>query len=954
MLASEVSELFAQAYAEAARSDANMRETMPALEETRDAIRKGSTFHDVLNVLQTQIGQVDLRLLAPVLRRFRDAYTDTVVNTEVARLNAAFEHDAGAGWLLWLTAFAELFDDGAWRTRLAVPLAERCLKVSPHPDWPVERVRRNVWLAASGRWPESYDWFVFLSNQDLAPPLRARMLSIAAEIQLYRFSQPGRAQRFIDRAKELAADELLVSRVQAEIYQTTDRVADAEREYRTIVERKPALADGYSGLAECADARKEPVAAEAYYKQAVLFAPGQVSAHSDLMNWYARQIEDHEPLVMSTFDRVIALSTTPADEYLNLGLRFRTAKRLDKARELLEKALEIAPDQTLPEVWLGYFDIDEATDRGEQSGPRLVSARSHFARDMAACPEAFDGPWGQSSVALQEHDWAAADEWCQQALAKNPEWENSVRARQATIAMERADLVTAERHVMRCLDLEPRNSDVWNTLYQLSEKLFEAREVERADRLLERWRQLRGESVEYLYQNELGRREFSAERYGAAIEFFEKAVAASPDDPVLYSNAASAAENLRTTENRSRWLTFAIDRLTHAERLAPDQADYRARLTTLRVEERFISAYSERALTSVPTVAPLRVEVPSEMLPLILTPQLTELSEASLSSINLWKLEYRKKRGVALPGLLFGVRDSGAPPNAFRMIVRDQDDRIGETAGEPVLADILRQLEGFVNSRLGDLVGHEEIAALLRETAGDSEKLILASPARLTSLVVVVKERLERGSAIHDLPELARAIAVSDIAAGHAPTPADPSPAADLRSMPPAFSLHARGLRGVTLNYAVIWERICSGVFASRGVIVPMIAFCVDEKLSEGDVELRVNGRRADVQMNDQMSEAEITLALRNIVERAAESLVVTPLVEWYLAKIAELTPALGASVSQAFPIDALIGILRTRVRLGQSIRDLPLVLENVLRTHDGSDGSRLARHQAAASTSSE
>ena len=280
-------EMFARAYSQAALADANMREAAGALESVHDRLNSGLGYHDVLSGLDEQTGQVDLVRLVPALQEFRRSYTRWVVESETRRFKDAYNKDATGGWLAWLTAYTQIFQETAWRTELGQQLAQ-ALTATPDPNWPVSRVQRNAWLICRERWPEAYDWVIYLTEQDIPPEFRARMLAIAAEIQLYRFVQPTKADALLKRAEQVEPGEHITARARAAISFEAKAFDEAKRLYQAIVDKKPRLCDGYLGLAECADAEGDAAAAEAFYVQAIRSAPGMTSGQRGLMNWYTQ------------------------------------------------------------------------------------------------------------------------------------------------------------------------------------------------------------------------------------------------------------------------------------------------------------------------------------------------------------------------------------------------------------------------------------------------------------------------------------------------------------------------------------------------------------------------------------------------------------------------------------------------------------------------------------------
>ncbi|HKW02425.1 MAG TPA: tetratricopeptide repeat protein [Vicinamibacterales bacterium] len=760
---------FANAYLQAAQADANMREAAAALEAVRDRLNARASYHEVLSTIEEQIGQVDLQRLAPAISEFRKAYTRAIVESETDRLKQAFSRDASSGWQAWLTTYAQLFQEGAWRTEIGRQLANGALVSSASADWPVARVQRFAWLICRERWPEAYDWFVFLGEQDIPAELRARMIAITAEIQLYRFVQPTKAAAMLTRAEQVCPGEHVTARARAEMCFEAKDIEGAKRRYQSIAEKKPRLADGFLGLAECADAEGDASGAEGFYQQALRVAPGMTSAQRGLMNWYSKRLDERERLIMPIFNRLLILSDDEPGECMNLALAYKKAGKYSEARHWLDKCVELQPDNGLGEVWNGHNDRDEASNDASKRDALLASAQAHFEKDLEICPEGLDGPWGMMCVAWDLKDWASARTWCNRALAVHPEWESSILVRRASFALETADWINVDVDLRRSMELEPQNPGATDALLDFADKLVSMNRPY-AEQVLARWREAKGEPAEYLYQNRLGNWHYSDSDYEAAAEHYRRAVQAAPDRPVIRSNYALAAEALRTRGDRLKWLDEGIASLTEASRLDSSQEEYKRRLLRLRIEREFIQFYGESALDLSATVTPLRVEVRSDEVKAILDAQGNNLSPETTTAINAWRGAVLTRIGVALPGVNFTTADD-LEPGHFRMSVMEKATRVEQVGDAPLISAILKAVEALCTSHILEFLGHQESANLLRAANTPATLKILETPRLLTRFVMSLRQLLMQGQPITDIEGLATKYLATH---GGLPEPAGP------------------------------------------------------------------------------------------------------------------------------------------------------------------------------------
>jgi tetratricopeptide (TPR) repeat protein len=750
MAAADYRDLIARAYYRVAAAGANMLEATSSLERIREALEATQGYHETLETFEQQIGEVENEQLMAALCELRTAYVRPAIRQETERLRREFARKPDAGWRAWANAYVRIFQETAWRTDEGNALTRDGLMSSPVSQWPVERIKRATSLIARGHWAEAYDFLLFLVDQPVPDAYRARLLAIAAEIQIYRFMRPGRAEQLLRRADEVGAGEHLPARVWAELAQTRKQYDDAKARYREMTEEKPDLADGYMGLAEVADLEGDAAGAESYYQQAIAAAPGMSAAHRNLMNWHGRRIDEKESLVMPLFRRVLALSDDDPADYIGLGLLYHQNKKYEQAREWLRKALVRDPDRALAEVWLGYVDCDEAAADESRAAALLASAEEHFHRTIALAPEDLGGYWGLAGLFMQRKEWQTALEWCERGIECHAEWEPFILVRLAQVRRELDDIAGAEQDIMRSLELEPENPAALDELSTLIDRVQRVDNA-RGEALLAEWRRLKGDSVEYLYQNRLGNWRYGEGAYPESLEHYRKAVAARKDDPVLWANLAGAAEKLRSKDQRVARLNEAIAALTEAARISPDRKDYLSRLQRLSLERDFVEAYGERALDLKPVIVPIRVDIPKENLPAILDSTQSDLSKNTMETIEAWRRDFRGRLGMPLPGIrFFELTDAQTPPK-FRITLFGEESHWVDSRTSEILGRVLRQVELLSTPHLARFLGHQETANLLRDLKDPQATAIVDTPSDLTRFVAVLRSLLERRISITDL-----------------------------------------------------------------------------------------------------------------------------------------------------------------------------------------------------------
>lgn len=776
-LAMDLPEIFAAAYAQAARANADMREAVATFEGIRSALTSNAPYHEVFAVINEAMGQADLTRIVPAVVELRRVYRQHVVSVETARLVAEFEVNPERGWVAWLRTYAELFQESSWDTRLGLSLARDALVSSPVAEWPVERIRRSALVVERDHWGESYDWLDFLANHpDIAPDTRARLLSITAEIHLYQFMQPSQADERLARAAALAPTDYIIDRDRADFFfAAADDSGDAamieqaRKRYQSLAEKWPRMADGYLGLAECAQRQKDLVAAEGFYQQAVQFAPGLSSSHQNLLRWYVQQSEERDDLIDPVFARLVALSDDEAASSVAAGTfhQQEAARALErsepaaaqrkytKARARLTRALELQRDNATASEALGYIECDN----GDATPAAFERAESHFRRVIEDWPQLVDGYRGMAYLAEKQNDLPGALRWLERAVACHPQYESSTLVRRAEIHAKMKRWNASLEDLVRSLEIEPRNSAALSTMISLAEDAHDGGATAEAMEILARWRRAKGSDAEVGYHNTLGNWCYGMAKYLDAEKHYQDAVNADPTNAVVRSNHALAAEELRLQFARLSWLDVVIADLTEASRLDPSRAAYQERLKRFVIERDFVQAYGEEAFELSPMVTPISVEVADSLLPFILNSELSQLSDDTSARIDAWRDAFRTRYGVAVSGIRFRRLDASEDGTGFTVSIMERTP-IRANAGEApqeVLQSILNLVDSECRIHLVDFLGHQETAGLLRASTSEAAREILADVTLLRGFVASLRRAISDGAVLTDFPARAEA-----------------------------------------------------------------------------------------------------------------------------------------------------------------------------------------------------
>jgi type III secretory pathway component EscV/tetratricopeptide (TPR) repeat protein len=544
-----------------------------AFEALRSASRKPDGPFELWTAIDEQIGRAEAPALQNVLIELRARYVFALNAALIDDVERALQRSLDAGWTKWLEAVAETIS--LFRLRFAIGLCEAPFAFPNSKRAEAEKIRTAVSRMSQARWPEAYETLDLVAKQEFLPDaIRAKLLVICGQIQLYHFQSDEGAKRCLDMAKRLAPRDGRVLSGLGDYWRgRKDKdIKRAESYYDQAIETSPTLPHGYIGRGECSEDRQTFDIAESWYQRAIAKAPGSASVYEKLLKLYGRpdQFKSRE----SDFERIVTKISVldPEDQYpayCDLGDIYLHNDRFDEAQEWYEKAIALDPTRPDGHIALAF---------GYEKQMRMEDAVAEYEKAIEGAPSCYDGYWALTSLYEQQGNWLEALRWYEQAPQWWKEWANLARARVGEMHWKLGELEQAETLLKKDLRDDDNNKSALDVLESIADHYCRRRQPDEAKRVYREIFEIVGDSYKPTYHNRLGDMHYFLSESGQAAEEYRQAVAAAPNNALSYRNLAGAYRELKEFEKAKK----ALDAALHIDR--NEKADKTERSLLLNAE----------------------------------------------------------------------------------------------------------------------------------------------------------------------------------------------------------------------------------------------------------------------------------------------------------------------------------------------------------------------------------
>jgi type III secretory pathway component EscV/tetratricopeptide (TPR) repeat protein len=528
-----------------------------ALESLRAAVTGDPSVFDLWLLVDEQIGKAQSHDLQQLIR-LRTCFEEEMYAAVGRRMNGAFEQAHDIGWKAWLGMLADAI------TRFRLTFSDRLFEYSfPFQESDKEtlrRLRKAVRYMDQIRWPEAYEQLRYLAGQDFLPALiRARLLCILAQIQLFHFRNGAAAHDFLDTAEYLSPDEPRVLSVWGDYWITENDLGEKDIEkarsyYERAIAMGPTTPGGYVGVGEYFENEKEDLEeARRWYQKAIDAAPGDSLGYTKLFRLFGRPefFKEHAPELVPLMERAIAVS--PEDEYqlhVDFGNVYEQNLQPPEARNWYQKAIALDPSR--PSAYVALAQSFEKENRFDEAKPI-------YSKVIEMVPESYEGYLGLGWVAEQQGKWEEALEWYQRTPKHVKELAGLFQARVGEMVAKLKRYSEAEEIEKQLLRIDKNNETAKSVLQTIADEYYkEHDDREKAIRLYGEIFEILGNSYSADYHNRLGNVSYFYDDYKHAASEYRLAIEAYPRNAVFHRNLALAYKELKQYEQCTNELSEAL------------------------------------------------------------------------------------------------------------------------------------------------------------------------------------------------------------------------------------------------------------------------------------------------------------------------------------------------------------------------------------------------------------
>ncbi|MHA1950050.1 MAG: FHIPEP family type III secretion protein [Candidatus Thorarchaeota archaeon] len=544
---------FADVYRDAALSNMNMIEVADTIETIRTRFQQTKKLFKAWDCIDEHIARAESKEFRLILKNLRNRFERHLFESEIERLQKAFKEDSEDGWNEYIESYATALS--RWRVTLCSAISEEQFEFSSERIEEAEKIKHATSLILHGRWSETYDLFIHLSNQKhISKITRAKLLVIAGQILLYHCWSSHQAMALFEKAKKLAPKEGIVKSAFGEYLIQQHDIVGAKEVFQEIIETNPDYAPAYSYMAECYESENNLSVAEEWYQEAILrTTDNSTSAHRKLINLYGHptRIGTDMPKIKSLVKLILDID--PNDEYityLTVGFAFRNNQQYGECHKWYDKAIQLDPQRLMGLVWKGYAYLDD--NNYEES-------HASFKEAIELAPESMDGYYGMAGVFEFEEKWEKALEWYKKCIRVARKSLTAITTKIAEIQFKLGYRGQSEEQIIDLLRADPESEFTLNSAIRMTIDSYKKYDdPEQSLRILDKIREIRGAKFDHDYWNRVGNLKYWYRNYEEAASEYKKAIDAKPNDAVYHANRSGAFRELGQWESAFEEIETAI------------------------------------------------------------------------------------------------------------------------------------------------------------------------------------------------------------------------------------------------------------------------------------------------------------------------------------------------------------------------------------------------------------
>lgn len=684
------------AYRDCVLGGVDMRTAVAALESVREAARRNPESFPTWRELDDQIGRASSDAMAEALIGLRARY-------ESALIAGCVQWAADADFDAWLALLGQSLVE--WRLSLCVTLAEHVARrgrlADNDTDAEIAALPQRFAAMTRRDWDQALPAIEWLGREPtVAPADRARLISRAAQVDLYFAGDVAGARRRLETAMTLAGSDRAVAEVRCVLGQChieSQEPGQAAEQLEIAAAADSRFVESFAFRGDVALKANDLATAESWYRRALSAHSGSTTGYQRMVQLLGRSelFESRRGEIGPLVER--AVRVVPLEASANLGEAadaLREAGDLHGALHFAERSVALGPQQGQSHYARGlvYAAL-------QQWAEALADFRSAMAKEPSryekirwyslGVPEAVeamraeldrrpDDPIVRDALLCYVEESHQDDDRLETALAVLDDLDRHVSADDrkavATLANSRGDLhfwrkdyAAARPGFRRAWDLEPGvalYADNLVTTLRWLDEFDEAETVVNTTAALTGNASARDLALASI-ANDRGNTSFGDSRYDEAAEQYARAAGLAPDEAVYRSNLARAIDHTVVGDIDAGTVDRALASLERAIAVYPGDARLAERLVAFRHLQRGVRRYGIDFLRGERIA--LRIRISKTLSPLS-SPDGKSLDPALADTIAGMRSWFQTDLGIVLPGVRI-VEDDDAPPDRYELEV---------------------------------------------------------------------------------------------------------------------------------------------------------------------------------------------------------------------------------------------------------------------------------------------
>lgn len=539
----------------------DMRETVDLLEGLQETFLSNPTMlaWSKLKLDKARFGESPYFEL---VRSFRNQVFSNYAEIAISEIRKLEKTDKKKAFELWLEIFTDAFLTFEWDVLL--PLFETTSLLPESEERKTRTYQSAAGLVMNHQWADAVDVFMELAeNEQIPKSKRVYFATYVSEILLYHYGRTETAQSWLEKAKDLVPNHVLVERLQGEIELFNKNLGNARNHLLNALSIDSNHVDAYLFLGDTFLEEQAYDTAKQWYQDACSINFLHASPYRNLLKLYgtAKWIEEKTPeleAIISKLEEIEVLSSSNIElyhAYREVAFSFHLQGDFEGSKNYYLRAIALRPDLYVAKIDLGY--ILSYADQLDEAGKWFVEATEQNSQ------QAFDALWAQGWLAEQRKEFKlAASHYCQ-CLGLRPFGDDRVHNVVGLQYFKLEDYATAIEHFSKAIAAYPSHMVYFDNIKDAAERTGLPEHIQIYHDLL-----TKHFPESHLYWNNAGVFYYQQGNCEKAISCYDQAIGLETGNGLYFKNRALAWQNLGKYQNAESDFLQALSLWSRPEHLA--------------------------------------------------------------------------------------------------------------------------------------------------------------------------------------------------------------------------------------------------------------------------------------------------------------------------------------------------------------------------------------------------